>query len=80
MEINQARDCINAVSRTTTGCALVDLIVIAAFDFTELDWVFHLMRAKRVSEDVIRRLSNIYSNCIKFPVINNVPGSPIINL
>ena len=78
--INKARDCINAVSRTKTDCALVDLDFIAAFDYTVLDWVFQVMRAKGVSEDVINRLSNIYSNCITIPVINNVPGTPIHNL
>ena len=38
------------------------------------------MRAKRVCEDVISRLSNIYSDCITIPVVNNIPGQPINNL
>ena len=78
--INKARDCINAVSKSKSGCALVDLDFIAAFDFTVLDWVFKVMRAKGVCEEVISRLLNIYSNCITIPVINNVPGNPIQNL
>ena len=78
--INKARDCINAVAKSKYGCALVDLDFIAAFDCTVLDWVFKVMRAKGVCEDVISRLSNIYSNCITIPVVNNVPGQPLYNL
>ena len=78
--INKARDCIQAVSRSKTGCALVDLDFIAAFDYTVLDWVFKVMKAMGVHEAVIGRLKNVYSNCITIPVINNIPGSPIQNL
>ena len=78
--INKARDCIQAVSRTKTGCALVDLDFIAAFDYTVLDWVFKVMKAMGVHEEVISRLRNVYSDCNTIPVINNVPGSPIQNL
>lgn len=38
------------------------------------------MRAKGVCDEVIRRLTNIYSDCITIPIINNVPGSPLSNL
>ena len=72
--INKARDCVNAVSKSK------DLDFVAAFNFTVLDWVFKVMRATGVCEDVIRRLSNIYSDCITKPIINNVPGSAIRNL
>ena len=73
--INKARDCINAVSKS--GCALVDLDFIAAFDFTVLVWVLKVMRAKGVCEEVLNRLTNIYDNCITIPVINNIPGKPL---
>ena len=78
--INKARDCINTVSKTKKGCALIDLDFVAAFDLTVFDWVFKVMRAKGVSEQVISRLSNIYKNSITIPVINNVPGQPLHNL
>ena len=78
--IKKARDCINAVSKSKKGCALVDLDFVAAFDFTVLEWVFKVMRALGVCEDVINRLYNIYSDCITIPVINNIPGSAIKNL
>lgn len=53
----------------------MDLDFVAAFDFTVLEWVFKVMRALGVCEDVINRLYNIYSDCITIPVINNIPGS-----
>ena len=75
--INKARDCINAVSKSKSGCALVDLDFIAAFDFTVLVWVLKVMRAKGVCEEVLNRLTNIYDNYITIPVINNIPGKPL---
>ena len=78
--INKARDCINAVSKSKAGCALVDLDFIAAFDYTVMDWVMKVMRAKGVCEEVIKRISNIYKNCITIPVVNNKPGQPIENI
>ena len=78
--INKARDCIHAVSKSKASCALVDLDFIAAFDFTVLDWVLKVMRAKGVCEEVISRLENIYSSCSTIPVVNNVPGYAIQNL
>ena len=74
--INKARDCIQAVSKSKAGCDLIDIDFIAAFDLTVLDWVYKVMRAKGVCEEVISRLSNIYSNCITIPVINNIPAFP----
>ena len=44
--INQARDCIQAVSKSKQGCALLDLDFIAAFDLQVLSWVFAVLRAK----------------------------------
>ena len=35
--INKARDCINAVSKSKSGCALVDLDFVAAFDYIVLE-------------------------------------------
>ena len=78
--INKARDCINAVSKSKAGCAFIDLDFIAAFDYTIMDWIFKVMRAKGVCDEVIRRLTNIFSDCITIPIINNVPGSPLSNL
>ena len=34
--INKARDCINSVSKSKIGCALIDLDFIAAFDYYSL--------------------------------------------
>ena len=55
--INKARDCIHAVSTSKTGCALIDLDFIAAFDFTVLSWVFMVMSSMGVHEEVINRLN-----------------------
>ena len=78
--INKARDCINAVSTSKIGCALIDLDFIAAFDFTVLNWVLQVLRAKGVCEEVTDRIFNIYKDCITIPVVNNIPGQPLENL
>ena len=78
--INKARDCIFAVSKSKLGCALLDLDFVAAFDYQVFSWVFDVLRAKGVSEEVISRISNIYDNCITIPVVNNVLGKPIKNI
>ena len=77
--INAARDCIYSVSKSKLGCALLDLDFVAAFDLQVFSWVFSVLRAKGVEEEVILRLKNIYNDCITIPVVNNVRGSPIIN-
>ena len=78
--INNARDCIYAVSKSKLGCALLDLDFVAAFDLQVFSWVFSVLRAKGVSESVINRISNIYENCITIPRVNNIPGQPLKNI
>ena len=77
--INKARDCIQAVSKSKLGCALLDLDFVAAFDYEVFSWVFDVLRAKGVSEAVILRLRNLYANSITIPVVNNVLGKPLNN-
>ena len=77
--INKARDCIHLVSKKKSSCALLDLDFVAALDFTVMSWVYKVMKAKGVSEEVIDTLENIYKNCVSIPVVNNVPGPLIMN-
>ena len=77
--INQARDCIFAVSKSKLGCAIMDLDFIAAFDMQVFSWVFSVLRAKGVPEDVIERIENIYRDSVTIPVVNNVRGRKIKN-
>ena len=77
--INKARDCINAVSKSKVGCALLDLDFIAAFDYTVFVWVIAVLRAKGLAESVISRIANLYADTITIPVVNNVAGQPIQN-
>ena len=78
--INKARDCIFSVSKSKLGCAIMDLDFIAAFDRQVFSWVFAVLRAKGVPEDVIFRIQNIYKNSRTIPIVNNVRGRPIKNL
>ena len=78
--INQARDCIFAVSKTKQGCAILDLDFVAAFDLQVFSWVFAVLKAKGVPDDVINRLRNIYSNSMTIPVVNNIRGKVIKNI
>ena len=77
--INQARDCIFSVSKSKLGCAILDLDFVAAFDLQVFSWVFAVLKAKGVSQDVISRIRNIYQNCVTIPVVNNIRGRPIQN-
>ena len=65
--INKARDCIQSVSKSKLGCAMLDLDFVAAFDFQ----VF--------SEAVISCIAHLYEDCITIPVVNNVHGRAISN-
>ena len=78
--INKARDCIFYVSKSKLGCAILDLDFIAAFDRQVFSWVFAVLRAKGVPEDVISRIKNIYQNSRTIPIVNNIRGRPIQNL
>ena len=51
----------------------------AAFDFMVLLWVFKVLRAKGLSEQVISRLKNLYSNNITIVVVNNILGKSFLN-
>ena len=78
--INRARDCIQAVSKSRKGCALLDLDFQAAFDNTVFEWVFCVLRKKGLSENVISVIKNIYSDRITVPVVNNILCSAIKNI
>ena len=78
--INKARDCIYSVSKSNTGCAILDLDFKAAFDFFTFSWLSLVLRAKGVCEEGISRVENMYMNRITIPVINNVTSTPIQNI
>jgi hypothetical protein len=77
--ISLARDAIYAAGRRKYGCALADNDFEAAFDFLCLDWVKLVLRKKGVREEALTRFSNIYGEGITIPVVNNIPGNPVIN-
>ena len=77
--INQARDCIYAVSKSKLGCALLDLDFVAAYDMEVFSWVNAVIRAKGASEYSINRIKIIYQNSVTIPVVNNVRALPIQN-
>ena len=78
--INQARDCIYTVSKTRQGCALLDLDFVAAFDMQVFSWVYAVLKAKGVPDEVINRIRNIYKNSLTIPVVNNIRGKVIKNV
>ena len=78
--INAARDCIYSVSKSKSGYALLDLDFIAAFDLQVFSWVFTVLKAKGVQDQVIDRIRNIYSDSVTIPVVNNVRGDPSKNI
>ena len=51
----------------------------AAFDYMVLHWVLKVMKAKGLSQEVIDRLTNLYSDNLTIVVVNNLPGKCIPN-
>ena len=74
-----ARDAINAASKAKQGCGIADNDFEAAFDFLCLDWVKLVLEKKGVAAAALARFSNIYSDGITVPVVNNIPGKAILN-
>ena len=51
----------------------------AAFDYMVLHWVFKVLKAKGLIQEVIDRMANLYSNNLTVVVVNNIPGRCIPN-
>ena len=77
--INAARDAIAASAGGREGVGILDNDYKAAFDFMVLLWVFKVLRAKGLAEQVINRLTNLYSNNITIVVVNNILGKSYKN-
>ena len=78
--INQARDCIYAVSKSKLGCAILDLDFVAAFDRQVFSWVLAVLKAKGVPDDVLSRIKGIYQESVTIPVVNNLRSRAIKNI
>ena len=61
------------------GCGLADNDFEAEFDFLCLDWVKLVLRKKGLAEEALARFSNLYADGISVPIVNNIPGRPVIN-
>ena len=72
--INRARDAIVAASKSRVGMGLLDNDYMAAFDHMVLLWVLKVMRAKGLEENVIKHITNLYSNSFTIVVVNDVMG------
>ena len=77
--INRARDAITVASGSREGVGILDNDYRAAFDYMVLNWVFMVLKAKGLCEEVIKRLNNLYSDNLTVVVVNNLPGRCIPN-
>ena len=77
--IAKARDAIFAAGKQKNGCGILDTDYIAAFDWMVMNWVFMVLSKKGLSEQVIERLKNLYTENISIVVVNNILGQAIIN-
>ena len=78
--INKARDAIQAANGRNQGSGILDNDYMAAFDLMVLTWVFRVLRAKGLDEDIISRFNNMYDNHLTVVVINNIHGKCFLNL
>ena len=51
-----------------------------AFDFLVMTWVFDVLKAKGLSQDVIDRLQNLYHDNVTVVVVNNKMGRAFTNV
>ena len=78
--INLARDAIQQVAKTKSGCGLLDLDFLAGFDWLIMAWVYLVLAKKGLSEININRIKNLYADSISVVMVNNVPGRAFPNL
>ena len=77
--IAKARDAIHAAGKRKDGCGILDTDYIAAFDWMVMLWVYKVMSKKGLSDNVIKRLKNLYNENISIIVVNNVLGKVLKN-
>ena len=72
--ISKARDAIQAVTRTKSGCGIADTDFMAAFDWLVLSWVWRVFHRLGVEPHIISRIQGLYQNSIMIVVVNNIHG------
>ena len=77
--INKARDAIFMASERNQKCGILDNDYKAAFDYMVLKWVFKVLLAKGIDEEVVNRLYNLYNNHMTVVVVNGVQGRCFLN-
>ena len=77
--INLARDAVQQVSKSKSGCGLLDLDFLAGFDWLVMAWVYLVLAKKGLSENIINRIKNLYADSISVVMVNNVQGRAIPN-
>ena len=77
--ICHARDAIYAAGMRKAGCGLADNDFQAAFDYLCLDWVRKVLQKKGLAKEALDRFTNLYKEGLTIPVINNKPGSILVN-
>ena len=68
-----------AAGMRKSGCGLADNDFQAAFDFLCLDWVRKVLKKKGMAKSALDRFSNLYSEGITIPAINNILGASLLN-
>ena len=61
-------------SERNQKCGILDNDYKAAFDYMVLKWVFKVLLAKGIDEEVVNRLYNLYNNHMTVVVVNGVQG------
>ena len=75
--IAQARDAIFTAGKSNTECGIADLDYEMAFDFLSLNSIKLVLQKKGVCKSLLQRFSNIYSDGITIPIVNNEMGGRI---
>ena len=78
--INFARNAIYSAGKAGhSGCGILDMDLIAAFDWLCLDWVYKVLHKKGMPRQVLGRLQNLYRENIAIVVVNNMHGAAVRN-
>ena len=77
--IAKARDAIQSVTKTRLGCGIADMDFMAAFDWLVLSWVWKVLLKIGVKSSTVRRLQDLYRDCVTIVVVNNKLGRVMLD-
>ena len=77
--IAKARDAIQSVTKTRLGCGIAGMDFMVAFDWLALSLVWKVLLKIGVKSSTVRRLQDLYRDCVTIVVVNNKLGRVMLD-